>query len=202
VKFKKAIVVAAATTLSCGAYAASMLRITCDDSAVGAEIMVDKKPSGTCPIDLQVAPGEHQVTAVRKGELENGVFGMPVSLPDNAVKRIEVSVMFNEYTQKAADITRPLAEKGDAAAQAKLGDMYGASGPYKSDPQEALRWYRKAADQGNAYALRAVGDAYLSGRGVPKDREEARRFYKKSIAQGGPGSALAEYMLKKMDKEQ
>ncbi len=44
------------------------------------------------------------------------------------------------------------AEKGDAIAQAKLGDMYYNGEGVQKDYAEAARWYKKAAEQGDVIA--------------------------------------------------
>jgi TPR repeat protein len=57
-----------------------------------------------------------------------------------AYKRGDYTMAFKEW--------RPLAEAGNAEAQAMLGTMYEfGQGVPKSD-QEALRWYRMAAERG------------------------------------------------------
>ena len=45
---------------------------------------------------------------------------------------------------------RPLAEKGDARAQTKLGWMYYRGMVVTKDYKKAVKWYRKAAKQGHA----------------------------------------------------
>lgn len=83
-----------------------------------------------------------------------------------------VSYYLGEY-KTAYSLLRPLAEQGDARAQAALGDMhvYGEGCP--EDGPEALRWYRKAADQGNARAQYSLGVMYANGGSVPKDNVQA-----------------------------
>src|SRR5437870_4732806 len=48
--------------------------------------------------------------------------------------------------------TKALAEKGDAAAQNKLGELCAADALQPFEYVEAARWYRKAAEQGLAAA--------------------------------------------------
>jgi TPR repeat protein len=64
---------------------------------------------------------------------------------------------------------RPLAEGGDANAQATLGVMYRAGQGVPQDDAEAVRWYRLAAEQGHATAQFNLGAAYRLGEGVAKD---------------------------------
>jgi uncharacterized protein len=58
---------------------------------------------------------------------------------------------------RALRIIRPLARKGSAPAQFKLGLIYVNGNGVPQDYREALKWYRKAADQGNAAAQRELG---------------------------------------------
>jgi TPR repeat protein len=52
----------------------------------------------------------------------------------------------------ALRIIRPMARKGYAPAQFKLGLIYVKGNGVPQDYREALKWYRRAADQGNAAA--------------------------------------------------
>jgi uncharacterized protein len=52
---------------------------------------------------------------------------------------------------------RPLAEQGDARAQAELGWMYNTSEGVAQNRVQAASWYRKAADQGLADAQTHLG---------------------------------------------
>ena len=79
---------------------------------------------------------------------------------------------------------QPLAEHGDAAAQAWLGTMYRMGQGVAQDYAEAVRWYRKAADQGDASAQNSLGFAYGHGKGIPQDQAEAARWYRKAADQG------------------
>jgi uncharacterized protein len=84
----------------------------------------------------------------------------------------------------AMQILRPLAEQGDAAAQANLGLMYDTGRGVPQDYAEALVWYRKAADQGYAVAQFNLGLMYANGRGVPQDDAQAVVWYRKAAEQG------------------
>src|SRR5262245_45160447 len=77
----------------------------------------------------------------------------------------------------AIELLRPLAERGLARAQLKLGELYasGLFGP--QDFPTAASWYRKAADQGNATAQYDLGVLYWYGSGVAKNEAEATSLY-------------------------
>ena len=94
---------------------------------------------------------------------------------------------------------RPLAEKGEAAAQFRLGDqilltsvLYIIEDKKEDMLRESVRWYRKAAEQGYALAEYYLGIAYSLGNGIAKDRREALRWWRKAAEQG---LAVAQYEL-------
>ncbi len=69
---------------------------------------------------------------------------------------------------------KPLADKGDAAAQFKVGVLYAES----RNLFEAARYYKLAADQGNAEAQARLASLNCNGMGVPKNVEECIRLYR------------------------
>lgn len=89
--------------------------------------------------------------------------------------------------QTAMRLCQPLAEEGNAAAQARLGDMYSSltSKPYPPrDYTEAAKWYRKAAELGVAHAQYRLGSFYKSGIGVEKNYEKAFEWGLRAAKQG------------------
>jgi hypothetical protein len=72
---------------------------------------------------------------------------------------------------------RPVAEKGDAAAQFFLGYMYDQGVGVIQDYAEAVHWYRNAADQGHATARVHLALMYEEGRGVTQDYAEAHMWF-------------------------
>ena len=62
--------------------------------------------------------------------------------------------------------TLQAAERGDAHAQALLGNMYAKGQGVRQDDAEAFRWFRQAAAQGHAQAQHNLGVMYETGRGV------------------------------------
>ncbi len=94
--------------------------------------------------------------------------------------------------QAALKEIRPLAENGDAKAQALLGEIYDSGKGVPLSHTEAASWYRKAAEQGDATAQTALGVMYENGVGVPQDNKEAVSWYQKAAEQGSPE---AQYIL-------
>ena len=78
----------------------------------------------------------------------------------------------------------PLAEQGDALAQALLGEMYEKKRGVPQDYKEAFKWYRLAAEQGDAFAQFELGVMYDERLGVPQDYQEAVKWYCLAAEQG------------------
>lgn len=94
-----------------------------------------------------------------------------------------------EYA-KAADLWRPLAEKGDAAAQYFLGSLYEDGKGVEQNDATAFIWFRRAAEQGNAAAQYNVGASYAVGAGVEKSDAEAVKWFQRAANQGMPFAQL------------
>lgn len=75
------------------------------------------------------------------------------------------------------------ANDGHAAAQARLGLMYGLGLGVAQDYARAIGWYRRAAEAGELSAQVNLGWMYGTGRGVPQDFVRAYAWY--SIAAAG-----------------
>lgn len=99
----------------------------------------------------------------------------------SAYRRGHFSIALKELT--------PLAEKGDAKAQAIIGDMHAGGSGVPQDHEKAAYWYRKAAGQGNGQALTSLGVMHERGIGVPQDEREAASLFHKAAEQGH-GEAL------------
>jgi hypothetical protein len=76
-----------------------------------------------------------------------------------AVDDAKAAYMRHDYAT-AARLTRPLAQRGDADARAKLGELYRRGLGVNQSLLEAARWYRLAATQGNARAQNNLGLMY------------------------------------------
>lgn len=88
---------------------------------------------------------------------------------------------------------QPLAARGDAEAQYRLGRMYEYGRGVMTDMPQAMTWLRKSAAQDNASAQGELGAIYASGfGGVPQDDAQAVAWFQKAAAQG---NATAQYNL-------
>jgi cell division septation protein DedD len=90
---------------------------------------------------------------------------------------------------------QPLAERGDAGAQASIGLLYARGHGVSQDYDEAIKWFRLSAAQGYAIAQNNLGVMYRNGYGVQQDYAQALMHYRLSAAQG---YALAQSSLGSM----
>ena len=79
-----------------------------------------------------------------------------------------------EYPE-AAKLLRPLAEKGNPAAQFLLGEAFFFGLGVERNDTQAANWYAAAARAGNTEALYRLGYLYATGQGVAYDASAAER---------------------------
>src|SRR5262249_730593 len=84
---------------------------------------------------------------------------------------------------RALAILLPLAERGEAEAQYRVGGIYYH---LKKRDAEALKWIRRAADQGHAEAMYTLATMHNSGYAVPRNLAEAYRWYTLAAERAGP----------------
>jgi TPR repeat protein len=87
---------------------------------------------------------------------------------------------------------RPLAERGNAEAQYRVGRMYEFGQGVPQDKAQGIAWVRKAAEQNHADAQQELGVIYATGDGVKHDDVQAVAWFRKSATQG---DATAQYNL-------
>jgi TPR repeat protein len=87
---------------------------------------------------------------------------------------------------KAAQLLRPLADKGNADAQQKIGRLYERGKGLPKDFTQAEKWYRKAAEQGDAAAQARLGFMYRIGEGLTRDPKQAAKWYAMGATKGNP----------------
>lgn len=104
------------------------------------------------------------------------------SLVEAATFRQGVSAFAREDYLSASRIFIPLAEQGDAAAQAYLGFMFETGRGVPQNYTEAAMWYRRSAEQGHGTAQYSLGLLYDKGFGVPRDVVEASKWLNLSTA--------------------
>ena len=77
----------------------------------------------------------------------------------------------------------PLAEAGQASAQAAIGQMYLDGHGVPQDPAQAAIWLEKAANGGSARARAQIGAMYATGTGVAADEMKASYWLLKAANQ-------------------
>jgi len=82
-----------------------------------------------------------------------------VALAASTVDQARAAYMRHDYAT-AARLIRPLAERGNADAQAKLGDLYRRGRGVRQSYVDATHWYRLSALQGNVQAQNNLGLMY------------------------------------------
>ena len=85
---------------------------------------------------------------------------------------------------KAAELWRPLAETGNAAAQCRLGSLYMEGNGVEHNDATAFMWFQRAANQGDATAQYNVGASYAGGTGVQKSDVDAAKWFRRAADQG------------------
>ncbi len=82
----------------------------------------------------------------------------------------------------------PLAEAGDARAQAALGSLYLDGLGVPADYGTALRWTRRAALGGDATGQFNMGNIHAQGLGVPRDYAKAAEWFARGADQDDAAS--------------
>ena len=90
--------------------------------------------------------------------------------------------------ERALEVWRPLAGRGNAEAQNMLGYMYRYGQGVTQNFEQAHHWYRLAADQGHVRAQNNLGAMYRQGLGVQQNYQEALRWFRRSAEQGNGGA--------------
>jgi uncharacterized protein len=128
--------------------------------------------------------------SIREAFVDSAV-AVGLASPADEAGTAEIAFQRADYG-KALKLARPLAEAGDARAEAIVGSAYYRGRGVAQSDSEAAKWFRLAADQGNAVARFTLGVMYGEGRGVPQDYAEAARWYRLAAEQG---DAQAQYNL-------
>ena len=88
----------------------------------------------------------------------------------------------------AIEAWRPLAEAGDARAQAAFGSLYIHGNGVPVDHAEALRWTRRAAEQGDVTGQFNMGTIFAGGLGVERDYAVAAEWFARAAEQDDAAS--------------
>jgi TPR repeat protein len=130
--------------------------------------------AGGAPLAWPRSLARHLLPALIAGALAGAAAcGSAAAAP---TLRQGVAAMARQDYVAAVAILSPLAQRGDAAAQAYLGYLYAMGRGVPQDYTQAAIWYRRAADQGHSGAQYELGLLYDKGQGVPKNVIEAEKW--------------------------
>lgn len=172
-------------------YAAdSVLRVSCEPDGVGAEVSLNGKFRGACPLDIVVKEGSWRLAVVkpmdkslqheyrRMVRVGEGVV-MKVQIPDSDwrigyTESLRASV--KDFPAKLA-----AAKSGDKAAMTFVGKAYSHGLGVAEDSQQALAWLSKAAEAGDADAMQTLGEFfYVPSFDFPKDEEKSLEWTRRA----------------------
>jgi uncharacterized protein len=111
-----------------------------------------------------------------------------VYLTSSACADIEPAVDTSKNNRAEYEATvkalRQSAEKGDASAQFRLGQLYDEGTGVRQDYRQAMEWFEKAAKQGHVGAQINLGTLYLQGEGAPQSDQMAMFWFRQAAEQG------------------
>src|SRR5690606_27955779 len=126
-------------------------------------------------------PGEAQPVETRPSQAEdisNAIFGSQEP-PDYAFGAFQ-----RGYFLTALELALPRAEKGDAAAQTLIAEIYAKGLGVGQNMERAAGWYQLASRNGDMLATFELGMLYQEGAGVEKDRKRAAELFAKAAEWG------------------
>ena len=88
------------------------------------------------------------------------------------------------FYAEALSLWKPLAEKGDAKAQAAIGKLYYNGQGVTQNYKTALNWYSLSAEQGLPYAQWKLGVMHLNGHGVIQDYVRSHMWFNVASSNG------------------
>jgi TPR repeat protein len=187
------IVLAALLVGMANAYAAgSLLRVACEGGDVGAEVYVNGKFRGECPLDVQVSEGVVNLRVAKKLDADRErSFEQQVRVADGTIKKLDVALsapQFNPAARRRVEqefaALLQAAEAGDPRAMFRVAYRYEQGSGIARNDVAANDWYRKAAEAGNDDAMTNLAFRYQTGNGMARDAAEAASWYRRAADVG------------------
>lgn len=185
-----------------------MLRVTCEGDNVGAEVLVNGKFRGECPVDLQVPEGSLKLLVRKKADGgRERVFEQDIRMGEGSVKKVEARLemaklnageearlkQMEERLEKMSfgDLQKEAAT-GNTDAMLKLADYYrfGENGAPKNI-ELSVTWYRKAAEAGNVEAMQKFSKFLYVGIGISADPNQSIIWRTKAAEAGNIEAMIA-----------
>jgi hypothetical protein len=184
---------------SAPAFADSLVRVQCEDEDAGAEVYLNDKFVGECPVDAPVREGTVLLRARKAvGGDHEKVFEKKLRVVDGVSQRVEIALSPPKLTaeavrrNKAAETAAQLrsAQDGNIAAMKEMARRYTEGVGVAKNPTEAAAWSKKAeataahrelalAQLGDIEAMRSIAGRYESGVGIEKSHAEAESWRNK-----------------------
>lgn len=147
--------------------ATSSLRVTCEGDDIGAEVTVNGKFKGECPLDMKVAPGILTLRVEKKGTTIERFFEQEIRIGDGVAKKVEVVMSSWIKDANGCKFSNPQPSPNETITwTGGCKDGYG-DGPGKlswfansvfSQSDEGV--FRKGVREGHAISVTADGDRY------------------------------------------
>ena len=103
-------------------------------------------------------------------------------------------------TERGVSLFRPLADKGDARAQWRLGWAYEMGSGVERDAEAAYHWYQPAVAQGFMPAKQTLGKLYLDGRGTDQNLDRAYQLLREA-SEGNQQRAMIDLARMYQDRD-
>ena len=136
-------------------------------------------PAAPPPAEDAPAPSFEQNPGAAQ-DISNAIFGGGAE-PDFAFGAFQRGSFLT-----ALELALPRAEKGDAAAQTLIAEIYSKGLGVAQNDERAAGWYQLAAKNGDTLATFELGLLYQDGVGVAQDRNRAAELFKQAADKGYP----------------
>ena len=158
--------------------------------AKAAPATVPTAPSAQAPVPMSAVAPLPGVAAQPAAPAPEPAKPATEKTPADPIVEADRAIEARRFADALA-ILRPLADTGNAQAQARLGDAYMQGQGIPRDDAAAGRWYERAALQGETGAQIKLAAMYVSGNGVLRNNNLAYVWYG-TAARLGSGAAKLE----------
>jgi TPR repeat protein len=159
-------------------------------AARAAPAIVPPAPSAQAPVATSAVAPPPGVAPQPVAPAPEPVKPAPEETPAGLLMEADRAIEARRFADALA-ILRPLADTGNAQAQARLGDAYMQGQGIPRDDAAAGRWYERAALQGETGAQVKLAAMYMNGNGVLRNNNLAYVWYG-TAARLGSGTAKLE----------
>ncbi|MCV2353303.1 SUMF1/EgtB/PvdO family nonheme iron enzyme [Paucibacter sp. B2R-40] len=102
----------------------SMLRVGCEGADAGAEVSINGKFKGECPLDIQVEEGSLQLRLVKAVDATHErIFEQTVRIGDGVVKRVDARLGQAQLTQAGRELVAQAQAAAKLREEARLRDL-------------------------------------------------------------------------------